>query len=110
MPPGVSPQHLLSLIRASQPRKVVVAQYQRKYETVCAEHHPDDDGSYRYCVRIIGGKFHDTEIRCRTKKSALWLFDLVVKAVVLDIDWSWLVVGRNESFDSEIVEQWASSR
>lgn len=72
------------------PTRLVLAQHKRLLETVVAEHFPDDKGSYRYCVRIRGGKYHDTEFRCRTEESAMWVFDQVVDARTTGRDWNWL--------------------
>jgi hypothetical protein len=78
----------------------VLAQHKRATEVITATYHEWDRSSYRYTVNIVGGKFHGVVFRCRTEQSTMWLFDTVVAVRALDIDWSWLTVGR-ESFDSE---------
>lgn len=71
----------------------VVAQYKHGTETITAKYNPDIAQAYCWMVSIIGHKFHGIEFHCRTKHSALWLFDQVVRARTADIDWNWLTEG-----------------
>lgn len=70
--------------------KTVLAQHKRCTETITAEHHGDDVGTYNYLVRIEGGKHDNLEIHCHTVASVLWLFDLVLLARQGGVEWNWL--------------------
>jgi hypothetical protein len=90
-------------------KRIVVAEHKRATETIVAEHYPYDKGSYRYCVRILGGKYHDLEFRCRTEESAMWLFDQVVDARMAGRDWNWLTGESNDSTAKSVAAEAMSS-
>lgn len=68
----------------------VLAQQKFCTETITAEHHVSDTGSYTYTVRIDGGEHGGIEFHCRTAASTFWLFDQVVSARREHRHWDWL--------------------
>lgn len=56
---------------------VVLAEHKWVTETLTAEYHPDDHGM-KFMIRIVGGKYHGTEIHCPTAVSVERMFDALV--------------------------------